>query len=169
MIGRCPLAAAKPFHSPTSWRSMTQLVDPQPEDKALDVGTGSGYQAAILAELVKQVYSIEIIEDLAADARSRLDALGYRNIEVRHGDGYRGWPKHGPFDVIVVAAAPDHVPQPLVEQLAPGGKMVIPVGVGWQELLLVAKSEDGIVTRRSVVPVAFVPMTGETARSRSEP
>jgi protein-L-isoaspartate(D-aspartate) O-methyltransferase len=122
-----------------------------------------------LAELAKDVYSIEIVAPLADEARRRLQSLGYRNIEVRHGDGYRGWPEKAPFDVIIVAAAPDHVPQPLVEQLAPGGKMVIPVGEWWQELIVVEKARDGSMSRRSVAPVAFVPMTGEAESSRTDP
>ena len=143
---------------------MTQLVQPQPEGRALDIGTGSGYQAAVLAGLCKEVYSIEIVEPLAEEARQRLKALGYKNITVRCGDGYRGWPEHAPFDVIIVAAAPDHVPQPLVDQLAPGGRLVIPVGRYFQELVLIEKQEDGTVRRESVTGVAFVPMTGEAEK-----
>ena len=143
---------------------MTQLVNPKPAAKALDIGTGSGYQAAVLAELVKTVYSIEIVKPLAEEARARLQSLGYKNIHVRHGDGYRGWPEQAPFDIIIVAAAPDHVPQPLVDQLAPGGKMVIPVGRFFQNLLIVEKAADGTVVQRNVAPVAFVPMTGEAQK-----
>ena len=143
---------------------MTQLVNPKPASKALDIGTGSGYQAAVLAELVKTVYSIEIVKPLAEEARVRLPSLGYKNIHVRHGDGYRGWPEQAPFDIIIVAAAPDHVPQPLVDQLAPGGKMVIPVGKYYQNLLLLEKAADGTVVQRNVAPVAFVPMTGEAQK-----
>ena len=118
----------------------------------------------MLAELVKTVYSIEIVKPLAKQARVRLQSLGYKNIHVRHGDGYRGWPEKAPFDIIIVAAAPDHVPQPLIDQLAPGGTMVIPVGNFYQKLLVVQKAEDGEVTRRNVLPVAFVPMTGEAQK-----
>lgn len=164
-----PIGHGQTISQPYIVALMTQLVDPKPTARALDVGTGSGYQAAVLAELAKDVYSIEIVAPLADEARRRLQSLGYQNIEVRHGDGYRGWPEQAPFDVIVVAAAPDHVPQPLVEQLAPGGKMVIPVGDWWQELLVVEKAENGTVDRRSVAPVAFVPMTGEAESSRSAP
>ena len=164
-----PIGHGQTISQPYIVALMTQLVDPKPEARALDVGTGSGYQAAVLAELAKDVYSIEIVAPLADEARRRLQSLGYQNIEVRHGDGYRGWPEQAPFDVIVVAAAPDHVPQPLVEQLAPGGKMVIPVGDWWQELLVVEKAEDGTVVRRSVAPVAFVPMTGEAESSQTAP
>ena len=142
---------------------MTQLARPQPTARALDIGTGSGYQAAVLAELCQQVYSIEILKPLAESARGRLKELGYGNIEVRCGDGYRGWPQHAPFDVIIVAAAPDHVPKPLLEQLAIGGRLVIPVGryFQFQHLLVCEKRRDGSIHQREVVPVAFVPMTGE--------
>ncbi|MGQ9606857.1 MAG: protein-L-isoaspartate(D-aspartate) O-methyltransferase [Thermogutta sp.] len=147
---------------------MTQLAAPQPESRALDVGTGSGYQAAVLAELCREVHSIEILEPLAAEAAERLKRLGYRNVTVRTGDGYRGWPEKAPFDLIIVAAAPDHVPQPLIDQLAPGGRLVIPVGDARQELLLIEKGRDGTVRRESVAPVMFVPMTGEAMRKGSE-
>ncbi len=146
---------------------MTQLVRPTAESRALDVGTGSGYQAAVLAELCGEVYSIEIVEHLATDARQRLDELGYTNVTVRHGDGYRGWLEHAPFELIIVAAAPQHVPQPLLDQLAIGGRLVIPVGTGYhQQLMVCEKQDDGSIDRWSVAPVAFVPMTGE-AESRS--
>jgi protein-L-isoaspartate(D-aspartate) O-methyltransferase len=164
-----PIGNGQTISQPYIVALMTQLVDPGPDAKALDIGTGSGYQAAVLAELAKEVYSIEIIEPLANEARRRVQRLGYQNIEVRHGDGYRGWPEKAPFDVIIVAAAADHVPLPLVEQLARGGRMVIPVGEWWQELLVIEKGEDGTITRRSVAPVAFVPMTGEAEESRSAP
>ena len=140
---------------------MTQLARPKPDGRALDIGTGSGYQAAVLAELVEKVYSIEIIRPLADSARERLKRLGYSNVEVICGDGYRGLPEQAPFDVIIVAAAPDHVPEPLVKQLAPGGRMVIPVGRFFQNLLVIKKLSDGTVRKENVAPVAFVPMTGE--------
>ena len=159
-----PIEHGQTISQPYIVALMTQLVAPKPTAKALDIGTGSGYQAAVLAELVNTVYSIEIVEPLAKQARARLQSLGYQNIHVRHGDGYRGWPEKAPFDIIIVAAAPDHVPQPLVDQLAPGGTMVIPVGDFYQELLVVQKAEDGEVTRRNVAPVAFVPMTGEARK-----
>ncbi len=143
---------------------MTQLAKLQPDSRALDVGTGSGYQAAVLAELCREVYSIEIVEPLAQEARSRLAELGYRNVEVRCGDGYRGWPEHAPFEVIILAAAPSHIPEPLVEQLAPGGRLVLPVG-GWsQELVVVEKQPDGTTRQWTEIGVTFVPMTGEAQR-----
>ncbi len=156
-----PIGKGQTISQPYIVALMTQLVGCKPGSRALDIGTGSGYQAAVLAELCKEVYSIEIVRPLADTARKRLAELGYKNIEVRSGDGYRGWPKHAPFDVIIVAAAPDHVPQPLIDQLAPGGRLVIPVGRFFQELLLIEKQKDGTVRRKSVTAVSFVPMTGE--------
>jgi protein-L-isoaspartate(D-aspartate) O-methyltransferase len=143
---------------------MTYESRPQPQSRALDVGTGSGYQAAVLAEVCQDVYSIEIVPQLADDAAKRLASLGYGHVTVRSGDGYRGWPEHAPFDVIIVAAAPDHVPQPLVDQLATGGRLVIPVGRYFQNLLVLEKRTDGSLHRRNIAPVAFVPMTGEAQR-----
>ncbi len=140
---------------------MTQLARPKADARALDIGTGSGYQAAVLAELVKKVYSIEIVRPLADSARKRLERLGYTNVQVISGDGYRGLPKEAPFDLIIVAAAPDHVPEPLVKQLAPGGRMVIPVGKFFQNLLVIEKLSDGTISKKKVAPVRFVPMTGE--------
>ncbi len=145
---------------------MTDLLDPQPGDVMLEVGTGSGYQAAVLALLVKHVYSIEIVEELAESSAQVLKRLNYDNVTVKAGDGYRGWPEHAPFDGIIVTAAADEIPPPLLQQLKPGGKLVIPVGEehGYQELLLIEVGEDGEVRRRSVLPVRFVPMTGESQR-----
>lgn len=145
---------------------MTQLVRPQPESRALDVGTGSGYQAAILAELCAEVYSIEILEPLARTAKQRLADLGYRNITVQSGDGYAGWPEQAPFDVIVVAAAPEHVPRPLLEQLAVGGRLV---GRFHQQLRLIEKQADGTLRESTVAAVAFVPMTGQAQQRRGTP
>jgi len=141
---------------------MTDLLKPEPGDKVLEVGTGSGYQAAVLAELVDQVYTIEIIEPLGEQARRSLAELGYTNIEVRIGDGYYGWEEHAPFDAIVVTAAASHVPPPLIRQLKPGGHMVIPVGSRFmvQQLVMVDKDLDGQVTTRQILPVRFVPLTG---------
>jgi protein-L-isoaspartate(D-aspartate) O-methyltransferase len=159
-----PIGLGQTISQPYIVALMTQLARPTPPSRALEIGVGSGYQTAILAELCKEVYGVEILRPLADGARERLAALGYRNVTIRCGDGYRGWPEHAPFDVILVTAAPDHVPQPLLEQLAPGGRLVIPVGRGFQELLLIEKRADGSLNRRSVAPVQFVPMTGEAER-----
>jgi protein-L-isoaspartate(D-aspartate) O-methyltransferase len=140
---------------------MTQVLELKPDDRVLEIGTGSGYQAAVLSEIVEEVYSIEIVEPLAVEARETLDRLGIENVFTRIGDGYRGWPEYAPFDAIIVTAAPDHVPQPLVDQLAIGGRMVIPVGSYYQELLLLKKGPDGNITRERGIPVRFVQMTGE--------
>jgi len=138
----------------------TDLVAPQPGQRVLEIGTGSGYQAAILAEIVSKVYSIELVPSLGKEAAERLRTLGYANVEVRIGDGYAGWPEQAPFDSIVVTAAAPRVPQALVDQLKPGGRMVIPVGASHeaQELLLVVKRPDGSVEKKSVLPVRFVPL-----------
>ena len=142
---------------------MTELLDPRPTDVMLEVGTGSGYQAAVLAACVRKVYSIEIVAPLAKQARAALDAAGVRNVETRVGDGYRGWPEAAPFDGIIVTAAPDHVPPALVEQLKPGGRLVIPVGTHSfsQELLLIRNDADGKTVTRSTIAVRFVPLTRE--------
>ena len=145
---------------------MTQLAHPTKSAVALDVGTGSGYQAAVLSLLCEHVYSVEIVESLADSARERLTRLGYHNVTVRAGDGYAGWLDHAPFDLIIVAAAPDHVPQPLVEQLKPGGRLVIPVGKYYQSLVVVYKEPDGSVRQEHVIPVAFVPMTGQAQQAK---
>jgi protein-L-isoaspartate(D-aspartate) O-methyltransferase len=138
---------------------MSAALELSGEERVLDVGTGSGYQAAILAELAREVWSIEIVEPLCASARERLETLGYANVHVRCGDGYAGWPEEAPFDAILVAAAPDHVPQPLLDQLAVGGRMILPVGGAEQDLVLVRRTESGLV-QEEVLPVRFVPMTG---------
>ncbi|MFQ5953802.1 MAG: protein-L-isoaspartate(D-aspartate) O-methyltransferase [Kiloniellales bacterium] len=140
---------------------MTDMLRPQPDDVVLEVGTGSGYQAAVLSLLVRQVYSIEVVRALAEAAAERLQRLGYHNVEVRHGDGYAGWPEHAPFDAITVTAAAKRVPPPLIEQLKEGGRLVIPIGRRWatQDLMLVEKDESGKVEERRLLPVAFVPLT----------
>lgn len=146
---------------------MTELAHVNARSRVLDVGTGSGYQAAILGEICAQVYSVEIVGELAEDATRLLARLGYDRVFVRCGDGYRGWPEHAPFDAIIVAAAPDHVPPILIEQLAVGGRLIIPVGDYAQDLWVIEKRIDGTVKRWTVAPVAFVPMTGEARQQRS--
>lgn len=163
-----PIGHGQTISQPYIVALMTQLARPRQSARALDVGTGSGYQAAVLAELVQQVYSIEIVCPLADMARRRLESLGYNNVEVRCGDGYAGWLEHAPFDVIIVAAAPEQVPQALIDQLAPGGRLVIPVGNFYQELTVVEKLHDGGVKSRSVAPVAFVPMIHGKSSDRSD-
>lgn len=145
---------------------MTEKLAPQPTDRVLEIGTGSGYQAAVLAQLVQEVYTIEIVEPLGRQAREDLARLGYTNVFVRLGDGYQGWPEKAPFDAIIVTCAPDHVPSPLVEQLKDGGRMIIPVGRWTQELVLLRKSGDALA-REAVLPVRFVPMTGQAEGRRS--
>ena len=152
-----PIGHGQTISQPYIVGYMTQALEVAPEHKVLEIGTGSGYQAAVLAELVKQVYTIEIVAPLADRARSVLKALGYRNVEVRTGDGYAGWPQHAPFDRVIVTAAPDHVPQPLVDQLAVNGRMVIPVGRDYQEMVILTKTERGVVQTRTI-PVRFVPL-----------
>jgi protein-L-isoaspartate(D-aspartate) O-methyltransferase len=142
---------------------ITEALDPKPGQRVLEVGTGSGYQAAVLARLVKEVFSIEIVEPLAQTAKATLARLAIKNVHVRAGDGYKGWPDAAPFDSIIVTCAPDHIPEPLIDQLKPGGRMIIPVGGRTvQELILLEKS-SGQLKRRAVLPVRFVPMTGEAS------
>jgi protein-L-isoaspartate(D-aspartate) O-methyltransferase len=140
---------------------MTDLLGLKPEDKVLEIGTGCGYQAAVLAELARDIYTIEIIESLGKGAAKTLERLGYANVRTLVGDGYMGWPEHAPFDAIIVTAAPDHVPPALIEQLKPGGRLVIPVGKLFQELMVITKNADGSTTRKDIVPVQFVPLTRE--------
>ncbi|MEK7398073.1 MAG: protein-L-isoaspartate(D-aspartate) O-methyltransferase [Candidatus Poribacteria bacterium] len=144
---------------------MTELLGLKGEEKVLEIGTGSGYQAAILAEIAKEVYTIEIIKSLADNAQKTFKRLGYNNIAVKWGDGYQGWKEHAPFDKVIVTAAPDHIPQPLVDQLKVGGRLVIPVGSMFQKLKLITKTDKGIV-EKSIVPVRFVPMTGEAQEKK---
>ena len=139
---------------------MTESLRLKGEEKVLEIGTGSGYQAAILAEIAKEIYTIEIIEPLALSAKKRLKDMGYKNIEVRTGDGYQGWKEHSLYDCIIVTAAPPNVPQPLIDQLKVGGRMVVPVGKGFQYLVLIEKSDKGI-REKKITGVSFVPMTGE--------
>jgi protein-L-isoaspartate(D-aspartate) O-methyltransferase len=142
---------------------MTDMLEPEPGDVALEIGTGSGYQAAVLSRLVERVYSIEIIPELAQSATQRLARLGFGNVEVKNADGYYGWEEHAPFDAIIVTAAISHVPPPLVRQLKPGGVLMVPVGPAFQvqQLTLVKKGLDGEISTRQVLPVRFVPFTGK--------
>jgi protein-L-isoaspartate(D-aspartate) O-methyltransferase len=153
-----PIGHGQTISQPFIVATMTQLVQPDPGDRALEVGTGSGYQAAVLAEIVDSVYTIEIVPELARMATDRLARMGYDNVRVHTGDGYRGWPEHAPFDIIIVTAAPNRIPAPLLDQLAEGGRMVIPVGPEGetQQLTLVTKT-DGEITRERITPVRFVP------------
>jgi protein-L-isoaspartate(D-aspartate) O-methyltransferase len=158
-----PIGHGQTISQPYIVALMTDLLAPGPDDVVLEVGTGSGYQAAVLAKLVRQVYSIEIIEPLVVAAEARLRNLGYRNVATRLGDGYFGWQDQAPFDAIIVTAAASHVPPPLIEQLKPGGRMVIPVGGRFtvQYLLLLEKTEVGEIRTRQITAVRFVPLTGE--------
>lgn len=157
-----PIGAGQTISQPYIVALMTDLLDPQPDDAVLEVGTGSGYQAAVLAELVRRVTTIEIIPALGESARERLARLGVSNVEVIVGDGYYGWKRGAPFDGIVVTAAASRIPPPLIEQLKPGGRMVIPVGGAFltQQLMLVEKDAAGKITTRQLLPVRFVPLTG---------
>jgi len=158
-----PIGEGQTISQPYIVALMTELLGLKGGEKVLEIGTGSGYQAAILAEIAKEVYSIEIICPLAERAESSLKELGYKNVTVKCGDGYQGWKEHSLFDGIIVTAAPDHIPQPLVDQLKIGGRLVIPVGELFQELILVTKTEKGI-KKENVIPVRFVPMTGEAEK-----
>jgi len=158
-----PIGHGQTISQPYIVAAMTELLHPEPTDRVLEIGTGSGYQAAVVSRLVAKVYTIEIVPELAESAAKTLAELGYVNIEVTSGDGYRGIPKEAPFDGILVTAAPDEIPAPLIEQLAVGGRMVIPVGDFYQQLTIVERTEQGI-SKRTVFPVRFVPMTGEATR-----
>lgn len=157
-----PIGHGQTISQPYIVALMTDLIRPQAEDVVLEIGTGSGYQAAVLSRLVKQVYSMEIVDALAQEAGTRLQRLGYDNIEVRRGNGRQGWPQHAPYDAILVTAAAATIPAALIGQLKPGGTLVMPVGVqhAAQDLVLVTKDADGSVGQRHVLPVVFVPLTG---------
>ena len=142
---------------------MTELLELEEDDRVLEIGTGSGYQAAVLSLLASEVYSIEIVEPLGETARARLDSLGYGNVEVRIGDGYQGWPEHAPFDKIIVTAAPPEIPPKLIEQLADGGRMVLPVGEAYQQLVLLQR-RGGVIEERTITGVRFVPMVHEPGK-----
>ena len=155
-----PIGYGQTISQPYIVAFMTELLKLGKEDVALEVGTGSGYQAVVLSKLVKQVYTIEIIEELGKEASKRLKTMGYNNVEVKVGDGYKGWPEHAPFDAIIVTAAAKYIPQPLVDQLKPGGRMVIPVGGVYevQDLMLITKDASSKVVKESIIPVRFVPL-----------
>ncbi len=157
-----PIGYGQTISQPYIVAIMTDLLQTDPKDKVLEVGTGSAYQAAILAELVSSVYTLEIIDSLAEKAKSLVAMQNYKNIHVKHADGYYGWEEYAPYDAIIVTAAASHIPPPLLRQLKPGGNMVIPVGSRFltQELLLIHKSENGEITTRQIMPVIFVPLTG---------
>jgi protein-L-isoaspartate(D-aspartate) O-methyltransferase len=155
-----PIGFEQTISQPYIVAYMSEAAQVTAQKKVLEIGTGSGYQAAILGELAREVYTIEIIPELAEQARTTLTELGYQNVHVRAGNGYLGWPEQAPFDAIVVTAAPDEVPQALIDQLAVNGKMVIPVGTGEQEMLVITRTPEGVVQRRTM-PVRFVPMTGK--------
>ncbi len=158
-----PIGQGQTISQPYIVAYMTEALRLPPDAKVLEVGTGSGYQAAVLAEVAREVYTIEIVPELAAASRALLRELGYDNVRVRQGDGYRGWPDEAPFDGIIVTAAPDHIPPPLVEQLAEGARLVIPVGERSQAMTIVTRAADGSTTEVTL-PVRFVPMTGEAQR-----
>jgi protein-L-isoaspartate(D-aspartate) O-methyltransferase len=158
-----PIGNGQTISQPYIVALMTELLQLKGDEKVLEIGTGSGYQAAILAELCKEVYTIEIIDALAKRAAATLNALGYKNIKVKTGDGYKGWEEYAPFDAIIVTAAPEEVPPPLLEQLKEGGRLVIPLGEYFQELYLITK-EKGEIKKKSIIPVRFVPMTGEAKK-----
>lgn len=158
-----PIGHGQTISQPYIVGAMTELLAPKPKHRVLEIGTGSGYQAAVLAKLCAHVYTIEIVEPLAKRAAADLSRLGYRNLTVIAGDGYRGLPKEAPFDGIILTAAPERVPEPLLQQLKVGGRMVLPVGEVEQELLVIERTEKGFIERR-VFAVRFVPMTGEVQK-----
>jgi protein-L-isoaspartate(D-aspartate) O-methyltransferase len=162
-----PIGGSQTISQPYIVALMTELLALPPRARVLEIGTGSGYQSAVLSEIASEVYSIEILPDLAKAAGDKLGELGYKNVTVRAGDGYRGWPEHAPFDGIIVTAAPQKIPEPLVDQLAPGGRMVIPVGGFFQELKVFTREKDGTISEKVIIPVRFVPMTGEVENART--
>jgi len=158
-----PIGQGQTISQPYIVAFMTEALDLKPDDKVLEIGTGSGYQAAVLAKLAQSIFSIEIIESLGKSASEKLKRLGYDNVQVLIGDGYRGWPKQAPFDAIILTAAPEKIPQPLIDQLAESGRLIAPVGGRDQELVLLTK-RSGKIERRNLLPVRFVPMTGKAQR-----
>jgi protein-L-isoaspartate(D-aspartate) O-methyltransferase len=156
-----PIGHGQTISQPFIVAFMTEAIRPQPGERILEIGAGSGYQAAVLAQMGAQVYTIEIVEPLAEMARQTLERLGYKNARVKSGDGFRGWPEHAPFDAIIVTCAPDKIPPDLVAQLRDGGRMIIPVGSGMNQELVLLRKTGGKIEKQSVLPVRFVPMTGE--------
>jgi protein-L-isoaspartate(D-aspartate) O-methyltransferase len=167
--GPAPIGSGQTISQPYIVALMSDLLDSKPTDIILEIGTGSGYQAAILSQLVQQVYSVEIIEYLATTARKRLNKLGYNNVEVRNDDGYFGWLEHAPYDGVIVTAAAPHIPQHLIDQLRTGARLVIPVGLpyDYQELMVVEKKANDEIETRKILGVSFVPLTGEHHSQRS--
>ena len=161
-----PIGEQQTISSPFIVAYMTQSLDPQPTDKVLEIGTGSGFQAAVLSPLVKDVYSIEIVESLGKRAAATLERLGYKNVHTKVGDGYLGWPEHAPFDKIIVTCSPEKVPQPLADQLAEGGLMVVPVGERYSQTLYLLRKKEGKLQSEALLPTLFVPMTGKAEQSR---
>jgi protein-L-isoaspartate(D-aspartate) O-methyltransferase len=161
--GPLPIGSGQTISQPYIVALMSDLLQPKASDTVLEIGTGSGYQSAILSQLVQQVYSVEIIEELAISARDRLKQLGYTNVAVRNGDGYHGWPEHAPYDGIIVTAAAPHIPQPLIDQLREGACLVIPLGFpySYQVLTVVEKKANGEIEAREILGVGFVPLTRE--------
>ncbi len=163
-----PIGEQQTISQPYIVALMTSLLELDGDERVLEIGTGSGYQAAVLAELAREVYTIEILEPLSAQAQKALAGLGYQNIRFRVGDGWSGWPEAAPFDDIIVTAAPEKIPQPLLDQLKVGGRLVIPVGSFFQDLLVLTKTATGL-EKRNVIPVRFVPMTGEAQKAGTPP
>jgi len=163
--GPLPIGRGQTISQPYVVAFMTALLDPRPGDRVLEIGTGSGYQAAVLAELAGEVYSVEIDEFLGRRAERLLRRLGYRNLHVRIGDGYEGWKEHAPYDAVIVTCAPSRVPEPLTRQLREGGRMIIPVGSGYRQSLVLLRKTGGRLERRDVLPVRFVPMVDRKGRT----
>lgn len=161
-----PIGSGQTISQPYVVAFMTQALRLEPNSKVLEIGTGSGYQAAVCAEIAKEVYTIEIVKDLADKAKKNLDELGYKNIFIKAGDGYFGWPEKATFDAIIGTAAAERIPQPLLEQLKPGGRMILPyeTNLGFQDLVLIIKDKQGKISRKNVLPVTFVPMTGKVKK-----
>ena len=163
-----PIGYGQTISQPLIVASMTEMLDVHPGDKILEIGTGSGYQAAVLSELTPYVYTVEIVDELGRHAKKLLSELGYTTVKVKIGDGYEGWPEHAPYDGIIVTCAPEDIPQPLIDQLKPGGKIVIPVGKEGrtQWLVVVKKTPDGKIKEKTQFPVIFVPMTGKAEEGK---